>query len=151
MLSKKQCRQRKQHHLLSRILRYMGCKAIEVLLSLGQTSVYVISRSPHNAAIRNPELASSVKIMTFEEWKKSSIKPNLIISTIRITKPHSMNPIHFQVQVMQWSWIFLGPVDLDKVEFQKIKNCLGWNIGLEWLTGWESNGIIPQQSNKASY
>ena len=45
----------------------MGCKAIEVLLSLGQTSVYVISRSPHNAAIRNPELASSVKIMTFEE------------------------------------------------------------------------------------
>ena len=46
-----------------------------------------------------------------------------------------MNLIHFQVQeVMQWSWIFLGPRRSIKVEFQKIKNCLGWNIGLEWLS-----------------
>lgn len=118
----------------------MGCKAIEVLLSLGQISVYVISRSPENAAIRNPELASSVKIMTFEEWKKSSIKPNLIISTIRNNQAtfNESNPLPStsDAMVMDFSW----PPSIDKSGVSNNQELFGmehWirvahRLGVEW-------------------
>ena len=61
----------------------MGSKAVEVLLSFGQSDITVISRSPEEAALRNPEIAAKVTMMTFEEWKSSNVSPNLIISTIR--------------------------------------------------------------------
>ena len=118
----------------------MGCKAVEVLLSLGQTSVYVISRSPEDAAIRNPELAHSVKIMTFEDWKKSSINPNLIISTIRNNQAtfNESNPIPStsDAMVMDFSW----PPSIDKSGVSNNQELFGmehWirvahRLGVEW-------------------
>ena len=61
----------------------MGSKAVQVLLSLGQTDISVISRSPEQAALRNPDIAAQVNLITFEDWKSKQLAPNLIISTIR--------------------------------------------------------------------
>ena len=86
----------------------MGCKAVEVLLSLGQSNIFVISRSVEAASLRNPELASKVKILSFEEWKSDTVEPNLIISTIRNNQPtfDQSNPIPStsNAMVMDFSW-----------------------------------------------
>jgi len=118
----------------------MGCKAIEVLLSLGQTSIYVISRSPDKGAIRNPELASKVEIMTFEEWKSAQIEPNLIISTIRNKSPlfKKSNPIPTTspAMIMDFSW----PPSIEQsgvAENQELYGMEHWirvahRLGVEW-------------------
>ena len=86
----------------------MGSKAVEVLLSLGQTDITVISRSPEEAALRNPEIAAKVTMMTFEEWKSSNLSPNLIISTIRnkVATYDKSNPIpsDSKAVIMDFSW-----------------------------------------------
>ena len=86
----------------------MGSKAVEVLLSLGLSEIYVISRSPENAAFRSPELASKVKFMTFEDWNSQGSKPDLIISTIRNNEPtyNASNPIPTtsDATIMDFSW-----------------------------------------------
>ena len=118
----------------------MGCKAIEVLLSLGQTNIYVISRSPEKAALRNPDLSSSVNIMTFEEWSSESIEPNLIISTIRNNSPtfDQSNPIPSSnpAMIMDFSW----PPSIDKSGVANNQELFGmehWirvahRLGVEW-------------------
>ena len=86
----------------------MGSKAVEVLLSLGLSEIYVISRSPEKAALRSPELASKVKFMTFEDWNSKGSKPDLIISTIRNNEPtyNASNPIPTtsDATIMDFSW-----------------------------------------------
>ena len=86
----------------------MGSKAVEVLLSLGLSEIYVISRSPEKAALRSPELASKVKFMTFEDWNSQDPKPDLIISTIRNNEPtyNASNPIPTtsDATIMDFSW-----------------------------------------------
>ena len=86
----------------------MGSKAVEVLLSLGLSEIYVISRSPKKAALRSPELASKVKFMTFEDWNSQGSKPDLIISTIRNNEPtyNASNPIPTtsDATIMDFSW-----------------------------------------------
>lgn len=118
----------------------MGCKAVEVLLSLGQTSIYVVTRSPEKAISRNPELASSVEIMSFDEWKESTIEPNLIISTIRNNQPtfNESNPIPIScsAMVMDFSW----PPSIDKTGVSDNMELFGmehWirmshRLGVEW-------------------
>ena len=107
----------------------MGCKAVEVLLSLGQTSIYVVSRSPEKAIVRNPKLASSIEIMTFDEWKSSTIEPNLIISTIRNNQTtfNESNPVpgSGSAMVMDFSW----PPSIDESGVSANMELLGWNIG----------------------
>ena len=86
----------------------MGSKAVEVLLSLGLSEIYVISRSPKKASLRSPELASKVKFMTFEDWNSQGSKPDLIISTIRNNEPtyNASNPIPTtsDATIMDFSW-----------------------------------------------
>ena len=118
----------------------MGGKAIEVLLSLGQTNIYVISRSPEKAALRNPDLSSSVNIMTFEEWRSASIEPNLVISTIRNNSPtfDQSNPIPSAspAMIMDFSW----PPSIDKSGVGNNQELFGmehWirvahRLGVEW-------------------
>ena len=118
----------------------MGGKAIEVLLSLGQTNIYVVTRSPQNAAQRNPELSSSVNIMTFEEWKSASMEPNLIISTIRNNSPtfNQSNPIPSTspAMIMDFSW----PPSIEKsgvANNQELYGMEHWirvahRLGVEW-------------------
>ena len=86
----------------------MGTKAVEVLLSLGQTDISVISRSPEQAALRNPDIAAQVNLITFEDWKSKQLSPNLIISTIRNNTAtyNETNPIpsNSKAVIMDFSW-----------------------------------------------
>ena len=137
----------------------MGCKAVEVLLSLGQTSIYVVSRSPENAITRNPDLASRVEILTFDEWKTSTIEPNLIISTIRNNQPtfNESNPIpgKSSATVMDFSW----PPSIDKSGVPANMELFGmehWirvahRLGVEWdyiSTIEKSEVLISEIQNK---
>ena len=78
--------------------------------------------------------------MTFEEWKKSSIKPNLIISTIRNNQAtfNESNPLPStsDAMVMDFSW----PLSIDKSGVSK-KSRTVWDgtlirvahrLGVEW-------------------
>jgi glutamyl-tRNA reductase len=86
----------------------MGSKAVEVLLSLGQSDISVISRTPKEAMLRNSDIAAKVTFMTFEEWKNQESNPGLIISTIRNNQPtyNSSNPIPTTSDaiIMDFSW-----------------------------------------------
>ena len=118
----------------------MGSKAIEVLLDLGQSNIVVITRSPTKAIERNPELSSKVNVMTFDDWRETSIEPNLVISTIRNNQPtfDASNPIPFtnNAMIMDFSW----PPSIDKdgiSENQELYGMEHWirvahRLGIEW-------------------
>ncbi len=118
----------------------MGSKAVEVLLSMGQTDISVISRSPEQAALRNPEIASKVNLMTAEDWKSQDISPNLIISTIRNNTAtyNKTNPIPSQAKavIMDFSW----PPSIDPSGIAENHELFGteyWiraahRLGVEW-------------------
>ena len=86
----------------------MGCKAVETLISLNQSKIYVISRSPNEAKLRNQEIASHVSILTLDEWLKLNVKPTLVISTRRNNQAtyNESNPLPISnsATVMDFSW-----------------------------------------------
>ena len=118
----------------------MGSKAVEVLLSLGQSDISVISRSPEQAALRNPEIAAQVNLITFDDWKSSDLSPNLIISTIRNNTAtfNASNPIPSKARavIMDFSW----PPSVDPSGIGKNHELFGtehWirashRLGVEW-------------------
>ncbi len=118
----------------------MGTKAVEVLLSLGQTDISVISRSPEQAALRNPDIAAQVNIITFEDWKSKQLSPNLIISTIRNNTAtyNETNPIPSisKAVIMDFSW----PPSIDVSGISENHELFGteyWirashRLGIEW-------------------
>ncbi|MEC7178209.1 MAG: hypothetical protein VXW28_02825 [Candidatus Thermoplasmatota archaeon] len=118
----------------------MGSKATEVLLSLGQNDISVISRTPDKAALRNPEIAARVKFMTFEDWKSQESSADLIISTIRNNDPtfNASNPIPSTSNaiIMDFSW----PPSIDAsgiAENQELFDTEYWiraahRLGVEW-------------------
>lgn len=118
----------------------MGCKAVEVLLSLGQKEIWVISRSPKDAAARNQAIAEQVKFMTFEDWTKQDLPSNLIISTIRNNQAtfNASNPIPTTSDaiIMDFSWP--PSVDINGVKSnQELFGTEYWiraahRLGVEW-------------------
>ena len=118
----------------------MGTKAVEVLLSLGQTDISVISRSPEQAALRNPDIAAQVNIITFEDWQSKRLSPNLIISTIRNNTAtyNETNPIPSisKAVIMDFSW----PPSIDVSGISENHELFGteyWirashRLGIEW-------------------
>ena len=118
----------------------MGSKAVEVLLSLGQTDISVISRSPEQAALRNPDIAAQVNLITFEDWKSKQLSPNLIISTIRNNTAtyNESNPIpsNSKAVIMDFSW----PPSIDASGISENHELFGteyWirashRLGIEW-------------------
>ena len=118
----------------------MGTKAVEVLLSLGQTDISVISRSPEQAALRNPDIAAQVNLITFEDWKSKQLSPNLIISTIRNNTAtyNETNPIPStsKAVIMDFSW----PPSIDVSGISENHELFGteyWirashRLGIEW-------------------
>ena len=118
----------------------MGSKAVEVLLSLGQTDISVISRSPEQAALRNPDIAAQVNLITFEDWKSKQLSPNLIISTIRNNTAtyNETNPIpsNSKAVIMDFSW----PPSIDVSGISENHELFGteyWirashRLGIEW-------------------
>ena len=132
----------KNPHSISAVLGFgeMGCKAVEVLLDLGQTDITVISRSPEDSAKRNPQIAAKVKLMTLEQWKELDHQPSLIISTIRNTVAtyNSNNPIPTTApaKIMDFSW----PPSIDSTGIGANQDLMGmvhWikiahKLGVEW-------------------
>ena len=118
----------------------MGSKAVQVLLSLGQTDISVISRSPEQAALRNPDIAAQVNLITFEDWKSKQLAPNLIISTIRNNTAtyNESNPIPSKSKavIMDFSW----PPSIDVSGISENHELFGteyWirashRLGIEW-------------------
>ena len=118
----------------------MGRKAVEVLLSLGQKEIYVVTRSPEKAIQRNPSMSESVEIISFDEWNNKKINPNLIISTIRNSTPKfsKQNPIPEKnsATLMDFSW----PPSIEKSgvsENQQLYGMEHWirvahRLGVEW-------------------
>ena len=118
----------------------MGSKAVQVLLSLGQTDISVISRSPERAALRNPDIAAQVNLITFEDWKSKQLAPNLIISTIRNNTAtyNESNPIPSKSKavIMDFSW----PPSIDVSGISENHELFGteyWirashRLGIEW-------------------
>ena len=128
----------------------MGIKAVETLLSFNQKNITVISRNPHKAFSRNPEIAKKVSINNFEEWKSSPNPSSLIISTIRNVKPtyNDSNPIPNigPCKIMDFSW----PPSIDHSgisENQNLLNMKYWirvahKMGVEW----DYSDIIEQSN-----
>ena len=118
----------------------MGCKAVETLISLNQSKIYVISRSPDEAKLRNQEIASHVSILTLDEWQKLDIEPTLVISTIRNNQAtyNQSNPLPVSnpATVMDFSW----PPSIDSDGVGSNQTLLGMNhwiraahkMGEEW-------------------
>ncbi len=118
----------------------MGSKAVQVLLSLGQTDISVISRSPERAALRNPDIAAQINLITFEDWKSKQLAPNLIISTIRNNTAtyNESNPIPSKSKavIMDFSW----PPSIDVSGISENHELFGteyWirashRLGIEW-------------------
>tara|TARA_B100000965_G_C19562516_1_gene745202 strand:- start:52 stop:1440 length:1389 start_codon:yes stop_codon:yes gene_type:complete len=118
----------------------MGTKAVEVLHSLGQDKITVITRSPEKAMSRNAELAEKVNMMTFDEWESKNLMPNIIISTIRNKEPkyNESNPIPCESKaiIMDFSW----PPSIDSSGIGENHELFGteyWiraahRLGVEW-------------------
>ena len=117
----------------------MGCKAVETILAFGQNDITVVTRNPELSFQRNPEIASKVRLISFEDWNIDSGNPSLIISTIRNTEPtfnaKCLLPSASAV-VMDFSW----PPSVDSTGLNDQQELLGmehWikaahKIGMEW-------------------
>lgn len=103
----------------------MGRKAVETLISLGETNITIISRSPEKALARNPEIVRKVNLLSFEEWDASNHQPNIIISTIRNNNPmyNSSNPIPSSddATIMDFSW----PPSVDSTAISENQQLMG--------------------------
>lgn len=85
----------------------MGIKAVETIHDFGQTDITVVTRNPEVSKARNPDVASKVRMLTFDEWHSEPGQPSLIISTIRNIDP-TYNQEHqlpsVASTVMDFSW-----------------------------------------------
>ncbi|MCP2504370.1 MAG: hypothetical protein NLN65_03650 [Candidatus Poseidoniaceae archaeon] len=117
----------------------MGSKAVETMLDFGQTDITVVTRNPEASKERNPDIASQVQFLTFEEWNSNPGQPSLIISTIRNTEPtyNLDRPLpSVSSTVMDFSW----PPSIDRSGLNGQQNLLGmehWikvahKAGVEW-------------------
>jgi len=117
----------------------MGSKAVETMLNFGQTDITVVTRNPEASKERNPDIASQVQFLTFEEWNSNPGQPSLIISTIRNTEPtyNLDRPLpSVSSTVMDFSW----PPSIDRSGLNGQQNLLGmehWikvahKAGVEW-------------------
>ncbi len=85
----------------------MGIKAVETILGFGQTDITVVTRNPEVSKVRNPDIASKVRMMSFDEWYSQPGEPSLIISTIRNIDPtynqdRPLPPV--SSTIMDFSW-----------------------------------------------
>ena len=118
----------------------MGRKAVEVLLSQNQKNVIVYSRNPEISGLRDVELSSKIRLLSFEQWGVEKIEPSLIISTIRNIQPtfNSSNliPTSNPVKIMDFSW----PPSIETSGISDGQELLGmeyWikvahKLGVEW-------------------
>ena len=117
----------------------MGSKAVETMLAFEQNDITVVTRNPEVSIARNPDVASKVNVITFEEWNENPGCPSLIISTIRNTVAtyNSEHPLpSVSSTVMDFSW----PPSIDSSGLHEDQTLLGtehWikaahKAGVEW-------------------
>ena len=118
----------------------MGIKAVETLLDLDQDHITVVSRNPEISSARNLQLSSRCKMLSYDEWKQKPPCADIVISTIRNSRPtyNSQNciPTKTPAIVMDFSW----PPSIDKSGLNEGQSLLGmehWiqvarNLGEEW-------------------
>ena len=99
----------KEKELNSVVLGFgeMGIKAVDTILDFGQSEITVVTRNPELSKQRNPDIASKVRMMTFEQWQSEPGQPSLIISTIRNIEPtynHEHPLPSVTSTVMDFSW-----------------------------------------------
>jgi len=86
----------------------MGVKAVETLQGLGQTNIIVVSRNPSEAAKRNPTIAETSKMISYEDLNETPIDADIVISTMRCSTPayteNNPLPISNQATILDFSW-----------------------------------------------
>ena len=130
-----------EKNLISVVLGFggMGIKAVETMLDFGQTDITVVTRNPEVSKERNPDIASKVRMMTFEEWNSNPGQPSLIISTIRNIDP-TYNQEHLLPSVSSTVMDFSWPPSIDSSGLSNNQTHLGMDYwikvahkaGLEW-------------------
>jgi len=103
----------------------MGKKAVEVLFSLGEKEVTVISRTPEKYEGGIESLDGKINLVSFEQWNASRLDATLVISTIRNIRPtyDEVNPLPIDCAstIMDFSW----PPSIDENALSPNQKLLG--------------------------
>jgi glutamyl-tRNA reductase len=118
----------------------MGMKAVEVLLSLGEQKITVVTRTPSKYSTMDVDERVEMRFLSFEEWNGSDNEASMVISTVRSVEPiyhHKQKlPISSESTVMDFSW----PPSIEESSIAANQTLLGmmhWiktarNVGEEW-------------------
>lgn len=86
----------------------MGKKATEVLFSLGEKEITVITRNPEKYSNSEENLSGKIKFISFKEWEEYKFEASLVISTIRNIRPtfdvDNLLPTKCESTIMDFSW-----------------------------------------------
>ena len=99
-----------ENHSNSVILGFggMGKKAAEVLFSLGEPEITVISRNHEKYSNSEENLSGKIKFISFKQWAESKFDASLVISTIRNIRPtfdvNNQLPTKCESTIMDFSW-----------------------------------------------
>ena len=120
-----------ENHSNSVVLGFgeMGKKAVEVLFSLGEKEVTVISRNHERYSNSEENMSEKIKFISFKQWEESKLDASLIISTIRNISPtfdlNNQLPTKCDSSIMDFSW----PPSIDEKALhvnQKLFGMLHW-------------------------
>tara|TARA_B100001094_G_scaffold194622_1_gene188499 strand:+ start:86 stop:1477 length:1392 start_codon:yes stop_codon:yes gene_type:complete len=116
-----------ENHSNSVILGFggMGKKAAEVLFSLGEKEITVISRNHEKYSDSEENLSGKIKFISFKQWIESKFDASLVISTIRNISPtfDIQNPLPTKCEstIMDFSW----PPSIDEKALHEKQKLLG--------------------------
>tara|TARA_B100001175_G_scaffold65656_1_gene53780 strand:+ start:1026 stop:2444 length:1419 start_codon:yes stop_codon:yes gene_type:complete len=86
----------------------MGKKAVEVLFSLGEKEITVISRNHEKYSNSEENLSGKIRFISFKQWDESKFEASLVISTIRNIRPtfdvDNQLPTKCESTIMDFSW-----------------------------------------------
>mgnify|MGYP000851611875 FL=1 len=118
----------------------MGMKAVEVLLSLGEQKITIVTRTPSKYNAMDVAEGVEMRFLSFEQWNGSENTASMVISTVRSVEPiyhqNQKLPISGESTVMDFSW----PPSIEESSIAANQTLLGmmhWiktarNVGEEW-------------------
>ncbi len=126
----------------------MGKKAAEVLFSLGEKEITVISRTPEKYNDTDENLGGKINFISFDQWHESKFDASLVISTIRNINPtfdgQNRLPTKSLSTVMDFSW----PPSIDPNALhdnQKLFGMMHWIRAAHSLEKeWDYSSIIAK-------
>ena len=139
-----------ENHSNSVVLGFggMGKKAAEVLFSLGEKEITVISRTPDKYNNTEENWDGKINFISFKQWNESKFDSSLVISTIRNIIPtfdaNNQLPSKCESTVMDFSW----PPSIDEKalhEKQKLFGMLHWIRAAHSLEKeWDYSSVISK-------